>query len=63
MEETYCIADKRKTPVLNQVVIKEIKVDDYNFIINVLSVDVKKLYVKENGQVGKGKKNGRGKKK
>lgn len=43
MEETYCIVDKRKTPCTEPRVIKEMKEEDYNFIVNVPSVDEKRL--------------------
>ena len=43
MEETYCIVDKRKTPLLIQGGISEIKEADCNSIVNVQSVEIKQL--------------------
>ena len=45
MEETYCIVDKEKLLLLNQADIREIKEADYNSIVNVLSVEIKKLHM------------------
>ena len=39
MNESYCIKDKRVTLVLNQVVIKPIKMDEDSFIVIVQFVE------------------------
>ena len=43
MKESYCIVDKRVTPCTEQVVTKKIQEADCNSIVNVQSVELKKL--------------------
>ena len=63
MEETYCIVDKRKTPCVEPSGYQRDKIGRLQFYCKCVVCGRKKVkYVKENGQVGKGKKTGRGKK-
>ena len=43
MKESYCIVDKRVTPVQSQVVTNKISVVELSFIVNALFVEIKKL--------------------
>ena len=57
MEETYCIVDKRKTPCVEPSGYQRDKRGRLQFYCKCAVCGRKKVkYVKENGQVGKGKK-------
>ena len=61
MEETYCLKDKRNTRCVEPSGYQRDKRGRLQFYVNVLFEEIKKVrYVKENGQVGTGKKTGKG---
>ena len=63
MEETYRIVDKRKTPCVEPSGYQKDKRGRLQFYCTCAVFGPKKVrYVKENGQVGTGRKTGRGKK-
>lgn len=63
MKETYCVANERKTPCVEPSGFQRDKIGRLEFYCKCAVCGRKKVkYVSENGQVGTGKKTGRGKK-
>ena len=64
MEETYCLKDKRYTPCVEPRGYQKTKEEEHNFFSCTCAVcgSNKVKYVKENGQVGTGRKTGKGRK-
>ena len=63
MKETYCVANERKTPCVEPSGFQRDKKGRLEFYCKCAVCGRKNVkYVSENGQVGTGKKTGRGKK-